>query len=185
MTLVAGVALAALGVLGAVAYLMGTTSDEEARPSSEGNSSLPDVFVAKDQNQPIVPADGNVTPIVRLSLEPGRYFVIGKVGLQNRDPALPFRADCWLVPSTSSGTPGDPGARASDYVGVNLAPTSQPGDQGQTSHVVTQELTEVGTVELSCRAVAVPNQQGAFTSYASISAIEAGSISTTYETATP
>ncbi len=175
--MVGGVALAALAVLGVVVYL--------ARPSSEEGSSLPSVFVAKDQNQPVVPATGSVTPVVRLDLEPGRYLVIGKVGLANRDPALPFRADCWLIPSASDGTPGDPGARETDYVGVNLAPASQPGDQGQTSHIVTQELTEAGSVELSCRAVATPNQDGAFTSYASISAIEAGSISTIYEAATP
>jgi hypothetical protein len=145
---------------------------------------IPDVFVAKrNSNQLIVPGDGSILQIVTLDLAPGRYLVSGKVHLSNRAPQLGLRVTCWLIPSNPDGTPGDPGAPESDFGQLELARAGDPGDEGQTTHFVTEELTQPGMVELSC--LAIGNDSGAFTAYAWISAIEVGSITTESEQQPP
>jgi hypothetical protein len=115
----------------------------------------------------------------RASSTPGEAAV-GAAAAAAADSSTPPR--CWLSPSNPDGTPGDPGAATSDFVELSLAPFSQAGSQGQTAHVATQELTQPGTVVLSCRAYG--NPAGAFTAYATIAAVNVGRITTEVETAT-
>jgi hypothetical protein len=180
---VAGLVAALLATAGYAVWHEREQSEPPGAQASAGQAGgLPNVFVAKDQTQPIVPGNSVVTEIVSLALEPGRYLLTAKVALHNRDSQLPLTITCWLSPSNPDGTPGDPGAATSDFVELSLAPFSQAGSQGQTAHVATQELTQPGTVVLSCRAYG--NPAGAFTAYATIAAVNVGRITTEVETAT-
>jgi len=142
-----------------------------------GGSSGADAFVSiRAQDNPIVPPTGVLTQLVTLRLEPGRYQVTGKVGLHNRDPQLPFRTQCALVPSNEDGTPREPGALGSDWGFLHLARAGSPGEEDAVSLFVSQELSQPGTVVLSCSGNG--NQFGAFANYGTIRAIEVASITT-------
>ena len=160
----------------AVAYLVISEAD-----TNSSTADLPNVFVARDTTQPIVPSDGEITQIVTLALEPGKYLVSGKVGFHNRDPQYASKMECWLTPSAPDGTIGDPDAPESDYAVLNLTAFDEPGDQGQSVLFATFELAVSRSVELSCRGPETPSQLGAFTHFAWVSAIQVESITTEFE----
>jgi hypothetical protein len=117
------------------------------------------------------------TEIVRLLLPPGKYQVIGKVHLQNRDPQAPFTVHCNLVPSTQDGTPQSAGVLGADFGEVRMARAGDPGDRLPTSLFIRQELSALGFVSLTCHGDG--NAFGAFAAYSAIRAIAVGSITTT------
>jgi hypothetical protein len=157
----------------------GTTTTQTALEtgSSGGDAStrLPDAYVVtRSSQQLIVPPSSRFFEILVLTLLPGRYQVFDKVGLSNRDPQQPFVADCGLVPSTEDGRVRAPGEIGSDAAFLRLGRGGEAGDQGTFDLSVSQVLRKRGAVVLGCTGYG--NEHGAFTSYASIRAIEVGSI---------
>ena len=140
----------------------------------DSTADLPNAFVVvRSQDNPIIPSTDTFTEIVRLTLEPGRYEVAGKVELHNRD-GLPFNTQCELVPSNPDGTAAEIGALGSDAAFRHLAPSGGPGELGGFVLFVSQELSASGSVVLGCSGSG--NEHGAFASYASIRAIEVGAV---------
>lgn len=136
---------------------------------------LPNAFVAvRSQDNPVIPATDTFTEVVRLALEPGQYQVTGKVELQNADAAAAFNTQCGLVPGTPDGTAADPDTPGSDARFLHLQPSGGAGESGGIVLFVSQELSEPASVVLGCSGYG--NEHGAFAAYASIRAIQVGSI---------
>jgi len=152
-----------------------TTLETGGSTGGEASTRLPDAYVVtRSSQQLIVPPSNAFFEILVLTLPPGRYQVFAKVGLHNRDPQQPFVADCGLVPSNEDGTARAPGEIGSDAAFLHLGRSGEAGDQGTFDLSVSQVLRKRGSVVLGCSGYG--NEHGAFTSYASIRAIEVGSI---------
>jgi hypothetical protein len=152
-----------------------TTTPTTLETGEEASTRLPDAYVVtRSSQQLIVPPSNAFFEILVLTLPPGRYQVFAKVGLHNRDPQQPFVADCGLVPSDEDGTVRAPGEIGSDAAFLHLGRSGEAGDQGTFDLSVSQVLRKRGSVVLGCSGYG--NEHGAFTSYASIRAIEVGSI---------
>jgi hypothetical protein len=146
----------------------------------ESSGGLPSSFVVvRSQDNPTVPSTGTFTELLRLTLEPGSYEVTGKVELHNRD-ALPYNAQCELVPSNPDGSAGELGGLGSDAGFRHLGPTGEPGELSGVVLFVSQELEQAGSVVLGCSGVGGEN--GAFAAYTSIRAIQVGSIESRHVT---
>lgn len=145
-----------------------------AAPAAE----LPDAFVAIRKSTRPVPPTGEFTEVVALDLPPGSYQVTAKAELESQGTALddPVRVFCELVPSNVDGTPGSSGSETSDFVGLHLAPVGHPGEHEVIALLVSQELSQLGSVVLGCWASG--NEMGAGVSNVVVRAVEVGSITT-------
>jgi hypothetical protein len=140
----------------------------------ESSGALPNSYVVvRSQDNPTVPSTTTFTELLRVTLEPGSYEVTGKVELHNRD-ALPYNAQCELVPSNPDGSAGEIGGLGSDAGFRHLGPTGEAGELGGIVLFVSQELEQSGSVVLGCSGVGGEN--GAFAAYTSIRAVQVGSI---------
>jgi hypothetical protein len=140
-------------------------------------ASLPRSFVSRRNDDAQVFAGFN-NPLLTLDLDPGVYQVIAKFNLSSLDPANSRLVGCVLDPSNPDGTPGDDQGPDSDQTAAHIAPQGQPGEIVSVTMAVSQTLTQPGLVALRCTADASP---GAMSSFASIRAVEVGSVETEEE----
>ena len=133
-------------------------------------ASLPRSFVSRRNDDAQVFAGFN-NPLLTLELDPGMYQVIAKFNLSSLDPVNSRLVGCSLDPGEDQGP-------ASDQTAAHIAPQGEPGEIVSVTMAVSQTLTQPGTVALRCTADASP---GAMSSFASIRAVEVGSVETEEE----
>ena len=140
---------------------------------------LPRSFVSRRNVDAQIFAGFNA-PLLTLELDPGTYQVFAKFNVSSLDAVNGRRVGCSLDPANEDGTPGDEQSAASDQTAAHIGPQGQPGEIVVLSLAVSQTLTQSGSVVLRCTADEAP---GAMSSFASIRAVEVGSVETEEETA--
>jgi hypothetical protein len=115
--------------------------------------------------------------LAELRLPPGMYQVTAKLVIGNRSMTTARIVGCALTPANEDGTPGDQSGPEADAAAVHIAPASEPGEVGNLTLFASQELSQQGSVVLSCGTDAgTVRPTGAFATYVTIRAIEVGSV---------
>lgn len=140
---------------------------------------LPRSFVSRRNGDAQIFAGFNA-PLLTLELDPGTYQVIAKLNVSGLDGVNGRRVGCSLDPANEDGTPGEEQSAASDQTAAHIGPVGQPGEIEVLTLVVSQTLTQPGSVVLRCTADDAP---GVMSSFASIRALEVGSVETEEEPA--